>query len=139
MTTLNCSCDRNIPCSVASYAAALIIGILTAFLRITGVLTIGIAFFWVALGIGVVYLPITLLVAAFLNRGNITHCTCRSLNRLLFAILGTILFSAILLGFTFVTTSIIGAIITGLFFLFLTLIFTLTACLARCIADCSED
>lgn len=139
MTTLNCSCDRSVPCSALSFAAALIIGIVTAFLRITGVLTIGTAFFWVALGIGVVYLPIILIVSAFVNLTDSTRCVCRALSGLLLSILLTILFSAILLGFTFVTTSVTGAIITGLFFLFLTLTLTLTACFARCVASCSED
>ena len=62
----SCRCCR-VSCSVFAVVASLIIGIITAFLRITAVISLTPAFLWVLLGISVVYLAVTLIAASFIS------------------------------------------------------------------------
>lgn len=134
-----CSCKCEVNCPLLSVAAAVIIGVVTAFLRITAVITVTPAFLWVALGIAVVYLAV-ILVSTSLIKCSETRapCICPLLTILLTGILGTILLSVILLAIEFVATSIIGAIITGALLGFLSLLLTSTACLVKCISRCDS-
>ncbi|MBQ6823829.1 MAG: hypothetical protein IJP27_04190, partial [Clostridia bacterium] len=108
-------------CTAVGVVIALIVGIITAFLRYTAVITVTPAFLWVTLGIAVVYLAILLAVGPREGCGN-------PLTALLAGILGTALFSLILLGVSFAATSVIGAIFTGALLFFLALILLSAAC-----------
>lgn len=125
-------------CTVFAAVASLIIGIITAFLRITAAITVTPAFLWVLLGISVVYLAVTLVSAALFRRGGCCDSLCSIVNALLAGIIGTVLLSIVLLAVEFAATSIIGAVLTGalLFFFFLTV--TSTACLVRCFFNCDD-
>lgn len=135
MSTSCRSC--RVGCTVIAIVVSLIAGVITAFLRITAVITVTPAFLWVLLGIAVVYLAVTLLSSTFYRHG-CCESLCSIVNTLLSGILGTVLFSVVLLAVEFVATSVIGAVITGalLFFFFLTV--TSTACLIRCLFNCDE-
>ncbi len=124
-------------CTVIAVVASLIIGIITAFLRITGAITLTPVFLWVLLGIAVVYLAVT-LVAAALFRNGCCENLCRIIATLLAGILGTILLSVVLLAIEFVATSIIGAILTGALLFFFSLTVTSMACNVRCFLNCNE-
>ncbi|MBR5201682.1 MAG: hypothetical protein IKW45_00295 [Clostridia bacterium] len=130
-----CNCRNN--CTSVAVVSSIIIGIITAFLRITGVITVTPAFLWVVFGIAVVYLAIVLITTAVKEREHTSECVCSTLSALLIGILGTVLLSVVLLAITFVTTSVVGAIITGLLLLFFSLTIGATACLAKCIAKCN--
>ena len=132
MSICNCDCREN--CTVFALVGSLILGIVTAFLQITAVITVTPAFLWVVLGVAIGFLAITLATGRCCGCGAERSCT--SLHALLFGAIGAILAAVILLGIPFAATSVIGAIITGalLFFFFLTL--TSAACLAR--ARCRE-
>lgn len=54
MPLCNCSCRCS--CTAVALIVSAILGVLAAFLQITGVITVTTAFLWVALGIAVVYL-----------------------------------------------------------------------------------
>ena len=137
MSSLTCYCGNK--CSVLSIIASLIIGIVTAFLRVTGVITVTSAFLWVVLGIAVVYLAVVLIVTALSGCEKTgSGCVCRTLSALLAGILGTALLSVVLLAVTFAATSIIGAIIAGALLFFVSLILTETACLVKCLAKCNN-
>ena len=136
MSNNNCNCRPS--CTTFSLIAAAIIGVIAAFLRLTATITVTPAFLWVLLGVAVVYLAVTLIAASLLGRGGVRSCVCRIIPYLLAGILGTVLTSVILLGITFVATSIVGAIITGLLIFAFALTVITTACLARCIV-CDED
>ena len=123
-----CNCENRFSCVTLSLIASLVIGIVTAFLQITAVITLTPAFLWVTLGIAVVYLAANLFGA----RGG----CCSALYAVLAGILGTVLFSVVLLGVTFAATSVIGAIFAGLLLFFFSLTITATACLVRCKANC---
>lgn len=136
MSIVNCGKRRE--CSGIALIASLIIGIIAAFLQITGVITLTPIFSIVAFGIAIVYLAVT-LIATSLSGGS-TECNgcCTSLNVALIGILGTILFSVILLAVTFAATSVIGAVVVGALFFFFSLMITTIACLAKCLANCGN-
>ena len=129
-------CNNQSSCTGIAVVASIIIGIITAFLSFSAIITITPAFLWVLLGIAIVYLAITFLVTAFRNNCNSHDCACPNISILLTGILGTILTSVVLLGITFAATSVIGAIIAGLLLAFFSLIVTSTACLIKCLSDC---
>lgn len=124
-------------CTVIAAVASLIIGIITAFLRITAVITLTPAFLWVLLGIAVVYLAV-LLLSAVLFRGRGCESLCSTVTAILAGILGTVLLSIVLLAVEFVATSIIGAILTGALLFFFFLAVTSAACLVRCLFVCDD-
>lgn len=132
-------CNCKIGCPLLAVVASIIIGIITAFLRITAVITVTPAFLWVVLGIAVVYLAVSLIATSALSRADTNlDCICPILSTLLAGILGAALLSVVLLGVEFVATSIIGAVITGALLAFLSLILTSTACLVKCLARCND-
>lgn len=132
----NCSCNPRISCTTAALIISVIVGVVTAFLQILGVITVGAAFLWVTLGIAVVYLAGLVVASALSRRTGRPACTCRVLNTLLAGILGTVLLSLVLLAVGIVATSVISAIGVGLLLFFLALIITASACYVRCEADC---
>lgn len=135
MSTSCRSCNPG--CVVFAVVASLIVGIITAFLRITGIITLTPAFLWVLLGIAVVYLAVALVSGTFL-RNRCCADLCSIITALLAAILGTVLFSVVFLAIEFPATSVIGAILTGVLLFFFFLILTSTACLVRCFFNCED-
>ncbi len=133
-----CCCDSRRSCTVLAVVASVIVGVITAFLRVTAVITLTPAFLWVTFGIGVATLLTSLLATAFNHRERNGCCLCRTLTAQLLGALGTILFSVILLAITFPATSIIGAVFAGILLFFLTLDLTGTACVIKCLANCEE-
>lgn len=132
MTVFGNDCKCN--CVSVSVIASILIGIVTAFLTITAVITVTPVFLWVVLGIAVVYLAVTLLAVALARPINATGCILSALSALLIGILGTALLSVVLLAVSFAATSVIGAIITGALLLFFSQTITATACLVRSLA-----
>ena len=132
----NCSCSCKCNCTLFSVVAAVILGVIAAFLQITGTITVTAAFLWVAVGIGVVYLAALLVSTALLRRAENGVCACSALDTALVGILGSILFGVILLAVGITATSVISAILVGILVFFLSLLFGATACLVRVYADC---
>ncbi len=130
----NCGCRPG--CTGLAIVASLIVGIITAFLQFTAVITITPAFLWVVLGVAVVYLALTLFSALSSRGGGWRACVCAGLPIFLIGILGAILVSIILLGIPFAVGSVLGAIFSGALLAFLALIVTTAACLALCAAGC---
>lgn len=132
MALFSCGCKRE--CVVFAWIASAIIGVLTAFLQITAVITVTPVFLWVAFGIAVVYLAVLVATAMPAQRSVAGHCV-RALETALAGILGTVLFAAVLLAVGIVATSVVSAILAGLLLFFLALTFTGSACLVKCLAD----
>ena len=131
-----CCCRRD--CVLLSVVAAAILGVIGAFLQISGLITVTSAFVWVALGIAVGYLAV--LAGGFLLRkcAAPSGCLCRAVSTVLVGILGTQLFAVILLAVGVVATSVLSAILVGLLVAALSLTLGATACLVRCLADCES-
>ena len=136
MTSLNC--ERRFDCTGFAFIASIIIGVIAAFLQITAVITLTPVFSIVALGVALIYLAATLLTSAITQKCAICNNRCTPLSALLTGVLGTILFSAILLVVTFAATSVIGAIVVGALFFSFSLMITSTACFTRCVFDCDR-
>lgn len=136
MNGFGCSCKCT--CTVAAAVASAIIGVLAAFLQITGVITVATPFLWVALGIAVVYLGGLTVTTALMKKAEQFSCLCPALRTALTGILGTILFSVILLAVGITATSIVSAILVGLLVFFLALLLTGTACLVKAQAGCDR-
>lgn len=134
MALFNCNCR----CTVAAVIASAIIGVITAFLQIAGVITVTPVFLWVAFGIAVAALGILVIATALSRRAAQCGCMCSALNAVLIGILGTILFALILLAVGIVATSIVSAILVGLLLFFLALLFTGFACLVRSFTNCEK-
>ena len=122
------NCNTGNECLVVAIAASIVIGIVTGILTITGIIATTPAFLWVVFGIAVVYL-LTAFVVSTQNNFETPCKTQRILATFIAGILGTILFSVILLAITFAATSATGAVLTGLLLSSFSLIITTTACL----------
>ena len=131
------NCKRRIDCVFLALAASVIVGIVTAILTFTAIITVTPVFYWVAFGIAVGYLALT-LVTAPLRNPRARGCSCDVLNFLLTGVLGTVFTALLLLAVGFAATSVLGAIITGLLLGFFTLTLTTTACLAKCGEQCDQ-
>lgn len=138
MALLNCDCSCRCRCTLVALVLSAIIGVLTAFFQITGLITVTTAFLWVVFGIGVVSLGVLLVAAALARRGEDCGCICNILNTLLVAILGLILLAVVLLAFGITATSVLSAILVGLLLFFFWLTLSSAACLVRCLADCGN-
>ena len=133
-----CSCNCKCRCVLAAIVVSAILGIVAAFLQITGTITVTTTFLWVLAGVAVGYLGILLLASAIQQQCSHCGCLCASLETLLVGALGSILFAAVLLAVGIVATSVISAILVGILLFFLTLIFTGAACFIRCIIFCTD-
>lgn len=130
------TCNSKCSCTVAALIVSAIIGVLTAFFQITGMITLSPVFLWVAFGIAVVYLGILVVASGSMDREERLGCRCSVLNTLLAAILGTILLSLVLLAVGIVATSVVSAILVGLLLFFQSLTFAGSACFVRWRSDC---
>lgn len=130
-------CNSRCNCAIAAIVVSAIIGVITAFLQITAVITVAPVFLWVALGIAVAYLAVLVISATLARRTSPCDCICDHLNLVLLGILGTIGLSLVLLAVGITATSVISAILVGLLLFFFSLTFTSTACYVRCLTDCA--
>ena len=130
------NCDYGYNCLGYATAASLVIGIITAVLRYTAVITLTPAFLWVVFGVAVLFLVLAVLTP---TRNRDKECVCESQSARLTGILGTILTSVILLGIEFVATSFAGAVISGLLLFFFSLLITSSVCLVKCKSDCDDE
>lgn len=127
-----CNCQFRCSCVIAALVVSVILGIIAAFLQITGAITVTPVFLWVVLGVAIGYLGILLITA---NRER-SEC-CAALGTVLTGILGAALFAVVLLAVGITATSVVSAILVGLLVLFASLTVTGAACLVRCSTGCS--
>ncbi len=126
-------CNRNpFNCTALAVIASIVVGVVTAFLRITGVITLTPVFLWVTLGVALAYLAAALISAAF---EKCCKKSCSALSALLGGALGTVLLSVVLLAITFAATSFLGAFLSGLLLFFFALLLTSTACYIKCLTN----
>lgn len=135
MSIFGCNCRNR--CVLLAIVASIIIGIVAAFLQITGTITVTPVFLIVAFGVAVAALGVLAVTAALVRR-YAGACLCTALQAVLAGILGTVLVSVILLAVGIVATSVISAILVGLAAGFFALTVTAGACFVRCLADCEE-
>ncbi len=133
-----CNNTCRCPCILAAGIVSLILGILAAFLQITGMIAIGTPLLWALLGIAVAYLGLLVLAAAPERDSGGCDCLCPVLRALLTGILGTVLFAVILLVVDIAAASVLGALLTGLLVLSFALMLTASACFVRSLFGCGD-
>lgn len=131
-------CESRCRCLFVSVIISVIIGIVAAFLQMSGIITVTSAFLWVLLGVAVVYLGLLVVASALRGFDDECSCLCSVISTLLLGIAATILLSIVLLAVTFEAGSVIGAIFVGLLLLSFSLIITASGCLVRCFLDCCD-
>lgn len=119
--------NRN-ECLIIAIAGSVVVGIVTAILSATGIITLTPAFLWVVFGVAVGYLA-TVYIASSLRRFDTPYSARSLIATFIVGVLGTILISLILLGVTLVAGSAILAVLAGLLLLFFSLIITSVACI----------
>lgn len=139
MAILSCGCRPN--CTVWALIISAVLGVLAAFLQITGVITVAAVFLWVVFAIAVVYLGSLLAAEALARPTESRACQCSGLETLLAGILGTILLAVVLLAVVLlavgiVATSVVSAILVGLLVFFFSLTLGASACYVRCLSGC---
>ncbi len=125
---MNRNCGSRNECLIIAIAASIVIGIVAGVLTITGIIAATPAFLWVLFGVAVVYL-LTAFVVSSQNNFETSFRSRKLIGAFIAGILGTILFSVILLGIVFPATSALGAIFVGLLLASFSLIISSTACL----------
>lgn len=130
----NCNCRDN--CIVAAFVAALVVGIVGAFLQITATIALGTVFLWAILGAAAVYLLALVTASAVTGRSAPGGC-CSALSSVLIGILGSILFSVILLLVNIPAAGVVSALLVGLLLFSVTLAVAASACYVRCSTDCA--
>ena len=133
MSSYNCCCKRD--CTLIAVVISAVLGVVAAFLQISGTITVAPVFLWAAAGVAVVYLAV---LVASARRGEQRSCLCPALKAVLLGILGTVLFSLVLLAVGIVATSTLSAVLVGLVVAALSLILTASACLVKCLAGCED-
>lgn len=136
MQITNCFCKRD--CTAWAVIISIVVGILAAFLQITAVIDLPIAAFIGVLGVAIAFLAILLIVSALTRRSEPVSCLCSAVSAALLGALGSAATAIVLLAIPFAATSILGAIIVGLFAASFTLLLTATACLVRCLTGCNQ-
>ena len=134
MSMMNCNCRCS--CTLAAIFVSIVIGVITAFLQITAVITVIPAFLWTVFGIAVGYLAILLIASGRCHCEGLRECECEALNTAIIGALGTVLFSLILLAVGIVATSVVSAILVGITVGAFALLLTATACLIRKLYRC---
>ncbi len=128
-----CGCNDRWTCPAIAVVVSALVGVVTAFLQITAVITVAPLFFQSVIAIAVLLLAVTLLCAAATNDDSCNICVCRALKAQLLGILGSILAALVLLAVGFPATSILGAAIVGVLLFFFSLALTSTACVVKCL------
>lgn len=133
-----CCCNNRWSCTTLAVVLSAIVGVVAAFLQITAAVTVTAVALWVTFGIAVGYPLVILLGAALAKREEAPACCCAALVTQLIASIGTVLFSTILLAVTFPATSVLGAIVVGLWVFSFALAVSSAACVVRCYIGCEE-
>lgn len=126
-------CDNRWTCPAVAVVFSVLVGVVTAFLRITAVITVAPLFFQATIAVAVLLLAVTLLSASATSNDSCNICLRCALKAQLAGILGSIATALILLAVDFAATSIIGAVFVGLLLFFFSLALTATACMVKCL------
>ena len=129
---------RSWGCTGLSIVAAVILGIVTAFLQISAVAAVVPVYLWAAIGIAAALLLATLISTAISQRGASCPCLYTALSAQLGGILGTILFSFVLLLVDIAAASVLGALLAGVQVFFFALAVAATACVVKCQVNCKN-
>ena len=138
MALIDCGGKRSCACTLYSILSSVIFGIVAVILRLCGLVAFQPAFLWVLLIVSLVYLAVLIAAPAYGNHLRECKCKCTILNTLLAGILGTVVFSGLLLGLGCIKWTVLSAVLGGLLIAFFSLTITNTACFVKCLAFCEK-
>ena len=138
MALINCDRKCGCVCTSCSILSSIIFGIVAAILRFRGLIDFSPVFLWSVLAVSVVVLVVVIAALAYGNQLRECKWKCAMLNTLLAGVLGTILFSVLLLGIVCIRSIGLYAVLGGLLIAFFSLAVTNTACLIKCLALCQK-
>ena len=131
----NCCQIKTCNCTTLAVVVSAILGVIAAFLNMSGMIAITTVVLWVLFGIAVGFLALTLFASA-VGFHSERRCVCQGITPLLFGILLTALASGILLVFDLVATGVAASIIIGILIFAFSLILTAATCLIKCLVRC---
>jgi hypothetical protein len=137
MSRIRCSIKSS--CTGTAVIASAIIGVLTAFAQITGVITVTPVFIWILSGITVAYLGVFAAAVAVARKTAHRRCLRSPLGALLLGILGTLVLSLVLLAMPIAASGVLSVLLPGFLLFFFTLTLTAAPCFLRCLADCETN
>lgn len=132
----DCDKKQKCVCTVCSILSGILLGLVAALLGICHCVCFKPIFFWTLLGISVVYLAVLMMASALSKHNRPCKCKCRILNTLLAGVLGTVLFSVLLLGVGSCIPYGLSAVLVGVLIAFFSLTVINTACLVKILAMC---
>lgn len=136
MALIDCNSKRRSACTLCSVLSSVIFGVVAAILRFRGLIAFTPAFFWVLLGASLMILAVLIAVAACGKHCRACKWKGRILNTLLAGILGTVLFSVLLLGIGYIKSTGLSAVLGGVLIAFFSLTVINTACLVKYLSLC---
>ena len=131
-----CGCRTKCDCTLFAVIASVIAGIVATFLTFSGTLVIPQFVLWILFGVALGFLGLSLVVSPFICKKESGFCLCTSLIAFFAGILGTVLFSLVLVLIDIAAGGILASVITGLLFGLFTLTITSTACIVKNLFDC---
>ena len=137
MSQFSCNCKCS--CTGTAVIASAIIGVLTAFAQITGVITVTPEFIWILSGITVAYLGVFAAAVAVARKTAHRRCLRSPLGALLLGILGTLVLALVLLATSIEASGLLRALLSGFLLFFFALTLTAAPCFLRCLADCETN
>ena len=130
-----CCCRRD--CTTWAIVAAVVAGVLSVFLQVTGVISIAPAALTAALGLALVALAVLLLAMATNQNGD-SYCLCRSVGTALVGAVGTIVLALALLTLPLDAAGVVFLLLAGLLVAAFTLLLASVVCLIRCLTGCNR-
>lgn len=137
MSHIRCSIKSS--CNGTAIIASAIIGALTAFAQITGVITVTPEFIWILSGITVAYLGVFAAAVAVARKTSHRRCLRFPLGALFLGILGTLVLSLVLLAMPIAASGLLSVLLSGFLLFFFALTLTAAPCFLRCLADCETN
>lgn len=132
----DCKCKS--VCTVYAILSAVCFGFAAAVLRLQCLFVFKPVFLWNLLGISAAYLAVLVVAAVLDKKENPCLRKCTVFNTLLAAVLGSVLFSALLLGVGSIAPTVLSAVLGGILVAFFSLTVTSTACLVKFLVLCHK-
>ena len=135
--SLFCRNDRRI-CTILAVTVSVITGIAVAFAQMSGGITLSGIYFAGLLGVAILYMPVTAIIAA------VTYSHSRSLRNTpalfiqMLSIIGSIVLSVVAILVGTAVSAAASTVIAGLYAFFFALLFTSTACIIKFLANGNE-
>ena len=133
-----CCCKTKCDCTFIAVIAAVVAGIIAAFLNFSATIAIPQYVLWIFFGVALIFLAATLLTAPLACRRETDICLCSSLTAFFTGVFGTVLAALVLILADLAATGLLASLITGLLAAAFVLTITSAACIVKNIFGCDK-